>query len=65
MHSGSPSIESGLVVLPENAPWLSDYLIEFDGAPNGAHDDQIDPTMDAIEKLILESRSLNFFDVDW
>lgn len=65
MHSGSPSIESGLVVLPENAPWLSDYLVEFDGAPNGAHDDQIDPTMDAIEKLILESRSLNFFDVDW
>lgn len=65
MHSGSPSVQSGLVVLPESAEWLSDYLVEFDAAPNGVHDDQIDPTMDAIEKLILETADIDFFDMDW
>lgn len=44
----SPSIEAGLVYLPEGAPWLSEYLAEFSLFPNGAHDDQVDPTMDAI-----------------
>lgn len=52
MHDGSPYIESGLVLLPEGAPWLSDYLAEFRTAPNGAHDDQIDPTLDAIADLL-------------
>lgn len=65
MHSGSPSIEAGLVVIPENAPWLSDYLVEFDGAPNSNYDDQIDPTMDAIDKLLLETAAVDFFDMDW
>lgn len=52
MHSGSPSIAAGLLVLPEDAPWLSDYLSEFNAAPNGTNDDQIDPTLDAIEKFL-------------
>lgn len=52
MHCSTPSVEAGLVVLPANADWLSDYLSEFNSAPNGVNDDQIDPTMDAIEKLL-------------
>lgn len=49
----SPQIEAGNVYLPEDAPWLSDYLTEFMQFPNGAHDDQIDPTMDAITDMLI------------
>jgi predicted phage terminase large subunit-like protein len=52
MHCGTPLIEAGNVYLPEEAPWLSDYLGEFAAAPNGANDDQIDPTLDAIETFL-------------
>jgi predicted phage terminase large subunit-like protein len=52
MHCGKPMIESGNVYLPEDEPWLSDYLSEFAAAPNGQHDDQIDPTLDAIETFL-------------
>jgi len=47
-----PLIQSGNVLLPEDAPWLSDYLSEFAAFPKGAHDDQIDPTMDAIGSIL-------------
>lgn len=47
-----PLIQSGNVLLPEDAPWLSDYLSEFAAFPKGAHDDQIDPTMDAIGAIL-------------
>lgn len=48
-----PMIQSGNVLLPEDAPWLSDYLAEASVFPNGAHDDQLDPTMDAIGDMLL------------
>jgi predicted phage terminase large subunit-like protein len=44
----APFIETGSVLLPQDAPWLSEYLAEFEGFPAGAHDDQLDPTFDAI-----------------
>lgn len=47
----APMIETGNVFLPEGAPWLKDYISEFSAFPNGAHDDQVDPTMDAIADL--------------
>lgn len=47
-----PLIQSGNVLLPEDAPWLSDYLSEFAAFPKGAHDDQIDPTMDAVADIL-------------
>lgn len=49
----SPQIEVGNVCLPESAPWLSDYLLEFATFPNGKHDDQVDPTLDAISKMLI------------
>ena len=52
MHCGTPMIQSGNVYLPEAAEWLSDYLGEFAAAPNGVNDDQIDPTLDAIEEFL-------------
>jgi predicted phage terminase large subunit-like protein len=47
----APYIESGNVLLPQQASWLSDYLAEFSAFPNGAHDDMVDPTMDAIAEI--------------
>jgi predicted phage terminase large subunit-like protein len=58
--SSAPSIEAGNVFLPspQEHPngWLSDYLdefVKFTAAMSHAHDDQVDPTMDAIHDLIL------------
>ena len=47
-HDASPFIESGNVSLPEDAPWLSDFLAEVESFPTGAYDDQLDPMLDAI-----------------
>jgi predicted phage terminase large subunit-like protein len=41
----SDMIESGLVHVPERAPWLLDYELELTTFPTkGAHDDQVDST---------------------
>ncbi|MDH1085311.1 phage terminase large subunit [Pantoea brenneri] len=48
----APLAQSGNVLLPKNAPWLSDYLAEFSQFPNATHDDQVDPTMDALTDLL-------------
>lgn len=45
----APFIESGNVLLPQDASWLSDFLEEVSTFPNGAHDDQLDPMFDAIK----------------
>ena len=45
-------IESGFVYLPENAPWLADFLAEcesFSADGGHMHDDQVDPMVDAIK----------------
>lgn len=47
-----PTIEAGCVYLPQNAPWLSGLLAEIESFPAGAHDDQIDPLMDAVAELM-------------
>jgi len=49
----APSIEAGNVYLPESAPWLSDFLAEATVFPEGAHDDQLDPMMDAVSDMLL------------
>lgn len=47
-YDAAPFIASGNVVLPQDAPWLSDFLSEVAAFPAGAHDDQLDPMFDAI-----------------
>ena len=57
------SIEAGIVVLPENAPFVSDFLVEceaFTADDSHAHDDQIDPMCDAITDMLLTKRSSLF-----
>lgn len=58
----SPLMQSGNVYIPKDAPWLSDYLSEFAAFPNGSNDDQVDPTMDAIQD-ILTVRKIDYKDL--
>lgn len=53
-------IESGYVSIPENSPFVSDFVAEceaFTADDSHAHDDQIDPMCDAIVEL-LQSNSV-------
>jgi predicted phage terminase large subunit-like protein len=47
-HDAAPFVEAGNVLLPQDAPWLSDWLAEAEAFPTGAHDDQLDPMFDAV-----------------
>lgn len=53
----STRIESGHVYLPEDAPWLADYLKEILGFPNAKHDDQVDSTSQFLEWVWRRQRS--------
>jgi predicted phage terminase large subunit-like protein len=56
-------IEAGFVILPEDAPFVSDFLVEceaFTADDSHAHDDQIDPMCDAIVDMLLTKRSSLF-----
>jgi predicted phage terminase large subunit-like protein len=49
-----PYIESGYVYIPEEAPWVSDFVKEaeeFTADDTHSHDDQIDPMCDAIDEI--------------
>ena len=47
----TPIIEAGKVFLPENAPWVQDFLDEMSSFPNGLHDDIVDSTSQALNHL--------------
>lgn len=56
-----PYLENGEYVIPEEAPWVSDYISEHEAfTANGthAHDDQVDPTMDAINDNLSTNNRL-------
>ena len=59
-YDAAPMVEAGNVILPANAGYLSDFLAEADIFPNGAHDDQLDPMMDAISDLLIAPPNLVF-----
>ena len=46
--AATPLIEAGKVFLPENAPWLFDYIEELSAFPNAEYDDQVDSTTQAL-----------------
>jgi predicted phage terminase large subunit-like protein len=57
-------IDSGYVHIPESAPWVSDFTQEcdaFTADDTHAHDDQIDPMVDAISDLLGSGRVLNIW----
>ena len=47
-----PYVASGNVFLPEDAPWLADFLDETSKFPNAKNDDQVDPLIDAIVDML-------------
>jgi len=42
VNAVTPLIEGGRVFVPENAPWLDDFMNECQSFPSGKHDDQVD-----------------------
>lgn len=52
VNAVSSAIESGHVFLPENAPWLTDYLDQWSAFPTGAHDDMVDSSSQALSRLL-------------
>jgi predicted phage terminase large subunit-like protein len=59
-----PYVDGGLVMLPHSSPWLSDFLAEvsaFSADMKHAHDDQIDPMMDAVEILLSKANKQSGF----
>jgi predicted phage terminase large subunit-like protein len=60
-HAVSPLVESGRVVLPTEAAWLSDFLEEVISFPSAPHDDQVDALTQALSYL----RGSFFDSADW
>ena len=48
--------EGGKILLPQEAPWLEDYIAEITGFPGSKHDDQVDSTSQALEFLSTAAR---------
>lgn len=58
-------IESGYVMLPEDAPFTNDFIAEceaFTADDSHLHDDQVDPMMDAINDLLASNNVINLWE---
>lgn len=55
LHEQATGFENGLVYLPSDAPWLSEYRLELTTFPGSKYDDQVDSTSQALDYM----RSLN------
>lgn len=54
-----PYFEAGNILLPREAPWLSEYVEELATFPSGRHDDQVDATMQAVNHIFnTQERSI-------
>jgi len=49
--AATPIVESGRCHVPDEAPWLEDFLSEHEKFPNVSHDDQVDTTSMFIEYI--------------
>jgi predicted phage terminase large subunit-like protein len=47
-----PQVQSGNVYLPDGAPWIEEFVEEFKKFPNGANDDMVDSTSQALIALM-------------
>jgi predicted phage terminase large subunit-like protein len=48
LYAQAAMIENGFVLLPQDAPWLPEYLHELTVFPHGKYDDQADSTSQAL-----------------
>lgn len=53
--------ETGQVHLPNEAPWLAEYVSELTAFPNGRHDDQVDSTSQALRFLTRQAQAAQPF----
>jgi predicted phage terminase large subunit-like protein len=54
-----PFTESGNVILPKQADWLSDLLSEVSAFPMGAHDDQVDTLIYGVADILEQKATYN------
>ena len=62
-----PYVRAGRLFVPDNAPWVRDYvaeLVSFSPAMTHLHDDQVDPTCDALNELLSPGGGL-IRNADW
>ena len=52
-YSAAPQIQLGNVILPKDAEWIEDFLKEVKNFPTAKHDDQLDPMLDAVDKMLI------------
>jgi predicted phage terminase large subunit-like protein len=57
----SIKFENGRVFLPNQTPWLDEYIREITGFPGSKHDDQVDSTSQALESLEPCAKSVAVF----
>jgi predicted phage terminase large subunit-like protein len=53
-HAVSPLCEAGNVWIPENAPWVNDWLHQITHFPRAAHDDEVDAMTQALRRLTTQ-----------
>jgi predicted phage terminase large subunit-like protein len=55
-YAVTPLFESGNVRVPASAAWMADYIDELASFPAGAHDDRVDSTTQALERMALMTK---------
>ena len=63
LNSQTAIIENGFVHIPEDAPWLAEYLHELTVFPNGKHDDQVDSTSQFLDWFKRPFPGQGFFEL--
>lgn len=53
----APTVEAGLVYLPEGEPWVDGFLASLAAFPRGAHDDDVDSFCITLEWLLYGKRA--------
>lgn len=55
-----PQVQAGQCYLPEGAPWLDEFISEFDLFPNGKHDDDVDSFSQGILELRKPRNAIDY-----
>lgn len=60
-HAMQPYHAAGNIELPDNAPWLEEYIAEHASFPNGAHDDDVDAQSQGLQGLEKKRTSMDMW----
>lgn len=53
----APTVEAGLVLLPDEEPWVEGFVASLAAFPRGAHDDDVDSFCIALEYLLFGKKA--------